>query len=459
MAEQPNVIITSPQLSTSSCAEYGAKLDGVFGRSIVTTYDLNETSTRMILDIRTGTTSADTISQIRQYPNNEGYCHFDISKVVKNYMYYDKDYWIYTGQTYTSHIGTTGENTRFIYLYSGYEATSLNPVIIQTGYTQPVQYIPARKRYDELVLDWDRQKIGGVLTDNGTDFTGLTITSKSEAFTDFNYVNDIKIRNDEEYTLTFSTTMQSSNPDVCSCPLNENIVANYVRVDYYSNDTLVDTDYLYLGTGLLIGYANIDCGSIPDLRSVCVGRSNTTISTSISTNNADRYEVTLVYSNLSHTLENELSNTYNFIVTGAECNDHEEPIRFSWINSLGFRDYFTFTKRQDYNINISREEYLRDPGTWNSSIFNINTLDRGYTQFSGKLEERFKVFSDYITDSEAEFLKNLFISPQVEAKIDGEWLPINITNTSYIERNFRKDKFFQYEIDFKLAHNLNTQIL
>ena len=51
------------------------------------------------------------------------------------------------------------------------------------------------------------------------------------------------------------------------------------------------------------------------------------------------------------------------------------------------------------------------------------------------------------------------MSPDVRVRFgaNANWFPAILTSNAYVERNFKKDKLFQYEISFKLAHPLKSQ--
>jgi hypothetical protein len=140
------------------------------------------------------------------------------------------------------------------------------------------------------------------------------------------------------------------------------------------------------------------------------------------------------------------------------CNDFA-PVQLSWLNSLGFRDYFYFSKRTDESINISKNNYEQVEGTWGSDTFSVPKYSRGNTTFSQDLTTKRTINTRYLSDDEAQYLKNLFISPDVRVRYDGssEWIPVTLTNTSWTERTFRKDKFFQYTINYDEAHRINSQ--
>jgi hypothetical protein len=143
-------------------------------------------------------------------------------------------------------------------------------------------------------------------------------------------------------------------------------------------------------------------------------------------------------------------------LTDGSCNDFE-PIQLSWENSLGFRDYWTFAKRHDRDITIARNDYMQNPIDYNSSSVSVNAGSRGYRTFSQQLTNKYTVRTDWLTDAQAAYLENLFISPDVRANLGNGFISVTLLTTSYVEKTVRKDRMFQYELQFKTAYNITSQ--
>lgn len=154
---------------------------------------------------------------------------------------------------------------------------------------------------------------------------------------------------------------------------------------------------------------------------------------------------------------------HRFNIIEPTCNDFPE-YQFSWLNSYGFRDYYSFSKRKNRSINMTRNEYLKEAADYNSTSYDVNKYDRGTTVYSQRLEETFEAFTDYISDADALFLEGLFKSADVKVRFNDapgaaqyEWVPVSLLTSSYEEKTYRKDRLFQYNIRFKRAHNLKSQ--
>ena len=168
-------------------------------------------------------------------------------------------------------------------------------------------------------------------------------------------------------------------------------------------------------------------------------------------------------STVQNLTDESMFDVYRFNIIDPKCNDYPD-YQFSWLNSYGFRDYFSFSKRKDRSVAIGRNTYLREAADYNGTSYDVNVYDRGTTVFSQTLMEKFTAFTDYVTDAEAKYLEGLFISADVKVRFNDmdipqryEWYPISLLSTTYTEKTYRKDRLFQYNIDFKLAHNIKSQ--
>ena len=184
-------------------------------------------------------------------------------------------------------------------------------------------------------------------------------------------------------------------------------------------------------------------------------------------NTTHYYVATSAYqecSSINKDLTNEsLHYVHRFNIIEESCNDFPE-YQFSWLNKYGFRDYYSFRKRKDRKVSIKRNEFLKEAANYNATSYNVNIYDRGTTVYSQLLPEEFSAFTNYMSDSEALYLQGLFTSADVKVRFNDapgaqqyEWVPVSLLSTDYTEKTYRKDKLFQYNIRFALAHNLKSQ--
>jgi hypothetical protein len=151
------------------------------------------------------------------------------------------------------------------------------------------------------------------------------------------------------------------------------------------------------------------------------------------------------------------------------CYDYDH-IEIGWLNSKGFYDWFLFTKRNEKSVNISRNTYLKDITNIDAvsaadvDVYGASpTWKRGTTVYSQKYDTIYTAKTDYIGDNEALTLESMYRSPMAWAWMKNpqtgvkEIYSIEIISNNYVERSFRKDGLFQYEVRFKLAQHEYTQ--
>lgn len=129
-----------------------------------------------------------------------------------------------------------------------------------------------------------------------------------------------------------------------------------------------------------------------------------------------------------------------------------EPVQLSFLNEFGVRDYFTFTKRNTYNETTARNNYFRDAGTWSATSYSINPYERGTQTFNSTVKNSMTVSTDWINDDVSLWLEKLFTSPEAKAFVNGEWVAINITTSSYEQKTVaRNNKLYRYDLAFDYA--------
>ena len=130
-----------------------------------------------------------------------------------------------------------------------------------------------------------------------------------------------------------------------------------------------------------------------------------------------------------------------------------EPIRFSWLNNLGGRDYYTFIKRNTNVQNATRNTLYKIQGYWSAATYNVqeNSPARFGTQiFRADLTNTWTASTDWITDDMSTYLRNMFASPHVLVYLPGRSQPtmVTITDASYTVNTTVREKLFQYFVSF-----------
>jgi len=153
--------------------------------------------------------------------------------------------------------------------------------------------------------------------------------------------------------------------------------------------------------------------------------------------------------NLSYVLD-------EFIFNKSEGNCDYETIRFAWKNQLGTWDYYNFTLAQSENNGIERLEYRQTfvpfSTDTNSAAYNISR--RGRQQLVNKITTTKTANTDWLTQEEADWIQELFLTNNVYIQDGTNFVPVVIVDTNVTsKRNPRTQKNFQYQITYQLANN------
>lgn len=113
-----------------------------------------------------------------------------------------------------------------------------------------------------------------------------------------------------------------------------------------------------------------------------------------------------------------------------------DKIRLGWTNSRGGWDYFNFTKRSEESYSVERKRYRKVVGNYGTADsgeeFGFNTYDRGLTERGPFVEKMLRVRTDFLTEGQFEYLKNLIYSESVYIiGADGTATPVVIDSNNY----------------------------
>jgi len=139
---------------------------------------------------------------------------------------------------------------------------------------------------------------------------------------------------------------------------------------------------------------------------------------------------------------------------------------------LGVWDYFNFTKKNVRKVNSKRETYQQIKGSWNEATYKKHGYKGGRKTFSTNSKEVITLQTDYITEEAAQWLEELFTSPEVfvlqERSTDkaagtisnlvNKYVqPCVVTTSSYTRKTTANDKLKQYTVDIEMSHNKRIQ--
>jgi hypothetical protein len=140
------------------------------------------------------------------------------------------------------------------------------------------------------------------------------------------------------------------------------------------------------------------------------------------------------------------------------------PVMLHFLNAMGGFESFLFSGVNRVNTNIERQSInkLGLITTYTTSGLNIGVnINRVYnsylgevkTNYSNTMTHKIKLVSDYVSETDFLWLRELLASPQVFAQIDNNALmiPVTIETSDWAEKKRGADKIFNLEIDILLG--------
>lgn len=141
-----------------------------------------------------------------------------------------------------------------------------------------------------------------------------------------------------------------------------------------------------------------------------------------------------------------------------------DPMRLAYLNKYGVYDFFNFDLVSKTSFSVQKKGYERN---YSGSIYeadgvrvkNINPI------YYTKETQSWKIISDYLTDSQAEILRELYSSPLVymnlvnDNYITPSWIPAKPTATTYEVKKTAVDKVFNIELDLEFQLINNRQVI
>lgn len=135
-----------------------------------------------------------------------------------------------------------------------------------------------------------------------------------------------------------------------------------------------------------------------------------------------------------------------------------EKVRLGWTNSRGGWDYFNFTKRSEESYSVERKRYRKVVGNYGTAdettAFGFNTYDRGMTERSPFVEKMMRIRTDFLTEGQFEYLKNLIYSESVYIiNADGSATPVLIDSNNYTAIKTRSYVKTDLELTLKFSND------
>lgn len=425
------------------------------------------------------------IADIRQTPNRQGRAIFDIQNILQTVVgpqvnTIDSQYYGLSFVPQNTRLSLAGPTLTEYQI--AYATESGGVVGAFTTYPEIFTVIAGSKQYFEVPFDetpYQPVIAGGVgicsvidryakpLSDNSytipDDLPGKTIAYYSSP----NGIDVHNVYRDDMATKSFYQKVErdSATPPA---PQVQGIEAFYI-LQFSAADNLIQTN-LITNTQSNGGGPNINLYQgtqiSGDFQVITIASGPANLVVPLNAATASYYIIPGVYG-CSEDAQSQIDvmteaawRAQKYIINEPECLDYPH-VQFAWQNSLGYRDYFTFTKKLVHSTKTKNNNFLKGAADYNSTSYSVDIEDRGYTTYSQKIQNEFSVTSNYMNDEEAKLLKHLYQSAEVKVRFStgqyaNEWVPVTINSLNYTEKNFKKDKLFQYTVKFTLASNIKS---
>lgn len=450
-------------MATFSITHQPEEVELAYGPVIVTTYNSDSDGVQHAMKVFDA--DGNQIAFYRQPPNPVGYTHFDISKILQRQLRPNPDLEGITALT-------TSENEIFEYqLTYGYINPNTNAYVPSTTSITGFRALYGRKLFSEV--DFDKTPYVPVLT--STIAGENVIATRGRFLSDRTYdiqdastlpgtvpskvtgnVYRMTKRSDDWLTLSWMNDWEGT-------PVSGFSGLAGFAIDTYDADGNVisqttTSNIINNGGGPnTVGTDNITPTDEYSVISIAAGDNNTEVN--LATGLAYYYITPYVFRYDPNVQSGKLF-AYDPIridIDDSNCANGYTPIEVSWINSFGFKDYFTFEKRNEKSTSVKRSTYQKTFPDWSEAVYSPSLNNRGTTTYGIEVDDLYTATTKYLNHDEMNYLRNLIASGEVKIKFENsnEWLPVVLETNTWTERSYTKDGLFQLEIKFRLA-NPNT---
>jgi hypothetical protein len=143
------------------------------------------------------------------------------------------------------------------------------------------------------------------------------------------------------------------------------------------------------------------------------------------------------------------SETYTITIKD-ECSKYTDNDVY-FLNRYGAIESFRFNRVRKDNFTIQRKTYKQTQYQLSGSNYSYETSARSTSNYNTEIMQKITLNSNWITEEESVWLKELVTSPSIWLLDDGVLKAINITNTDYSVKTLLNDKVFNLTIECDLS--------
>ncbi|QDP58524.1 MAG: hypothetical protein Unbinned175contig1000_20 [Prokaryotic dsDNA virus sp.] len=403
---------------------------------VVSGSNIDEFQYQYVLDVRTYPDNT-LRTRIKQFPNPSGVAVFDVSHVVGDYIEYDANSFTSSqvfapaGTEYQRYAITAGEEygtnaSSSVTLYDGLGSIGAPAVTgsqidgIYSAWAGTLDVTPSSTgagggwNFGDYFNEFSGQYI---LSSQQSSHLGASQLNHKVGRNDYALLPVFDAQSDVVSQNTNIQLLNSVNSVIASYNLPRAQASRYINYIPYGPQNLIDAGY----------FTQTQIDSAAWMRVRVVGSS------------IDK----------------------SFTIEGCESN--YERRNFLFINKWGLWESYGMNTPIRKSTTISRDEVKKPNIPW-SSADGRNSFDRrGFDTYNQTQTDNFVIATPYVRDEEAKMISELIESPQVYLQynsldmglgvtVQKTFVPIQITNSSYVSKTSRLQKAFQFNIQYKLAN-------
>ena len=140
------------------------------------------------------------------------------------------------------------------------------------------------------------------------------------------------------------------------------------------------------------------------------------------------------------------------------------PVHVYWLNQMGGWDSYSFIKKNERSIEVERKRYRSYQGDFNNATSSEPYATKNYTRELTEREPIVNTFinltSDWLTESEFKYMKDLFMSKSVwivDDNVDGySIVPVVVEDNGFLMKRERNYKKYNQNLRLQMASNNET---
>jgi hypothetical protein len=151
------------------------------------------------------------------------------------------------------------------------------------------------------------------------------------------------------------------------------------------------------------------------------------------------------------------SETY-LIYIKDECSKYDTNDIY-FLNRYGAVESFRFDRLRRDKFTVVRKQYKQTPYTLQGSAYTYGTDAKSKSNYDTEANQIITLNSNWITEEESAWLKELIMSPYVWLLDGGVLKSVNVINSDYETKRTINDKVFSLTIDVELSFTDKVQRL